>query len=113
MSIQSVAPRAYQLEIAQLAEKSNVVAYLDTGAGKTFISVLVLRHRQEMALAARDAAVAAGLPPPLPWKAIFLAPQVSLVEQQARVMARHLPARVKKLVGEDIKSWTAETFVAK
>jgi hypothetical protein len=109
---ESLTPRLYQLELVELAKKSNVVAYLDTGAGKTFISVLLLRHRQEAAACAHAAALAAGTPPPPPWKAIFLAPQVALVEQQAAVLARHLSARVCKLVGADIESWTGDSYIS-
>lgn len=106
-------PRLYQREIVELATKSNVVAYLDTGAGKTYISVMLLRERHEAAIVAHAAAVAAGIPPPSPWKAVFLAPKVALVEQQATVLARHLPVRVRKLVGADIETWTGQTYVAK
>jgi Type III restriction enzyme, res subunit len=109
---ENLTPRLYQLEIVELAKKSNVVAYLDTGAGKTFISVLLLRCRQEAHATALAAALAAATPPPPPWKAIFLAPQVALVEQQAAVLARHLSARVRKLVGADIESWTGDAYIS-
>ena len=106
-------PRLYQREIVELATKSNVVAYLDTGAGKTYISVMLLKERYETAVAVHATAVAAGTPRPLPWKAVFLAPKVALVQQQAQVIARHLPVRVRKLVGADIETWTGQTYVAK
>jgi endoribonuclease Dicer len=109
---ENLTPRLYQLEIVELAKKSNVVAYLDTGAGKTFISILLLRHRQEAAAAANAAALAATTPPPPPWKAIFLAPQVALVEQQSSVLSRHLSARVRKLVGADIESWSGDSYIS-
>jgi endoribonuclease Dicer len=113
----NLTPRLYQLELVELAKKSNVVAYLDTGAGKTFISVLLLRHRQEAAAAAAaqtapSTASSASTPPPsLPWKAIFLAPQVALVQQQAAVLSRHLSASVVKLVGADIDSWSGAAYI--
>jgi len=109
---ENLTPRLYQLEIVELAKKSNVVAYLDTGAGKAFISILLLRHRQEAAAAAHAAALAAAKPPPPPWKAIFLAPQVALVEQQAAVLSRHLSARFRKVVGADIESWSGDSYIS-
>ena len=61
---EALVPRLYQLEIVDLAKKSNVLAYLDTGAGKTFIAVLLLRHRYESAVAMLEDE--APTPPPSP-----------------------------------------------
>ena len=38
-----VAIRQYQLDLYRAACRKNVIAYLDTGSGKTFISVLLIR----------------------------------------------------------------------
>jgi endoribonuclease Dicer len=107
----------YQLEIVELAKNSNIVAYLDTGSGKTFIAVCLLRHR----LDAYRVAWEKGPSPDLTansrgttrkrWMAAFLAPQVALVEQQAAVLARHLPVRVGKFTGADIERWSTTTYV--
>ncbi|EDN98888.1 hypothetical protein SS1G_13747 [Sclerotinia sclerotiorum 1980 UF-70] len=37
-------PRDYQLELFEKAKKQNLIAVLDTGSGKTFIAVLLLRY---------------------------------------------------------------------
>jgi endoribonuclease Dicer len=37
-------PREYQLELFERAKKENTIAVLDTGSGKTFIAVLLIRH---------------------------------------------------------------------
>lgn len=80
-----------------------MVAYLDTGSGKTFISLLLLKHRIER----HAALVAAGAAPQHRWLGAFLAPQVALVHQQADVLGRSLPVRVRAFVGTDASSWDA------
>ncbi|KAL4860046.1 Endoribonuclease Dicer 1 [Chlorella vulgaris] len=134
-----VQPRVYQLELLALAMKHNVIAFLDTGAGKTFVAVLLIRHciakeRRVEAAAAANAAAAAAPARPLapacaardaPRKAVgagaarcaaaatvaeaaphrvavFLAPKVALVVQQAEVLRAHFGAsRVAHFVGEN------------
>lgn len=89
-SIQSVnetiLPRRYQEEIFQRAQECNVIAALDTGSGKTFISILLIKWivLQE---SARGKVI------------VFLVPKVALVEQQANFIAAHTPLRVKKFHG--------------
>lgn len=36
--------RAYQLEMFEFAKKHNTIVVLGTGTGKTFISVLLIKH---------------------------------------------------------------------
>jgi endoribonuclease Dicer len=88
---------------------------LGTGCGKTLIAVLLLRHRLEQAAAeaAKQLPGAAVPSSPFPGRrlAVFLAPRVILVQQQAQVLARHLPARVKSYVGEmGVDSWDKPTW---
>lgn len=97
-----------------------VVAFLDTGAGKTFVSALLIRHclaQERAAAAAPSSAMAACRAAPAPAKpcaaedacqliggrrvAVFLAPKVALVLQQAEVLRAHLGAsHVAHFVGE-------------
>ena len=84
------------------------MAYLDTGAGKTFISVLLLRHRIASHRAASEAAAQGGAPVPQRWRGVFLAPQVALVHQQATVLARHLDVRVKHFIGFETDTWSLD-----
>ncbi len=114
--------RAYQLELFEYAKEHNVcvcdvwpslwlsvltsfstsspqvVIYLDTGSGKTFVSVLLIRH--EHAVAAARHAAGTG-PQPL---AIFMAPTVALVEQQYSVLKNQLDLRVSRCVNADLRS---------
>ncbi|KAJ7702228.1 hypothetical protein B0H17DRAFT_1167119 [Mycena rosella] len=76
-------PRQYQEEVFELAQKQNVIAALDTGAGKTFISLLLLKW-----VAVQPSS-----------KVVFLVPKVALVEQQGRFIASNSALRVLKLHG--------------
>jgi endoribonuclease Dicer len=83
---ETILPRKYQEEIFLRAQECNVIAALDTGSGKTFISILLIKWivLQE---SVRDKAI------------VFLVPKVALVEQQANFIAAHTPLRVKKFHG--------------
>ncbi|KAJ7221704.1 hypothetical protein GGX14DRAFT_670866 [Mycena pura] len=90
-------PRHYQEEVLRYAQQGNIIAVLDTGSGKTFISLLLLKWL----VFTRPGA-----------KAIFLVPKVALVEQQGQFIASHSALRVKKLSGSldidlaDRNKWT-------
>ncbi len=79
-----------------------MVAYLDTGAGKTFVSVLLLKHRLELH---QRTCVHVRTSKAERWLGVFLAPKVALVQQQAQVLRRHLPVTVTAYVGKDTESW--------
>jgi ERCC4-related helicase len=38
--------RNYQIELLEKAKTDNIIAFLDTGSGKTFISVMLIKHLQ-------------------------------------------------------------------
>ena len=42
---QILIPRAYQLEIFEVAKVRNTLAFLPTASGKTLISLLLIKHR--------------------------------------------------------------------
>lgn len=65
-----------------------MVVYLDTGSGKTFVSVLLIRHvYAEFTERAQQRA---------PFLAVFMAPTVALVEQQFGVLKSQLDLRVSR-----------------
>ena len=75
-----VAMRQYQLDLYRAACRKNVIAYLDTGSGKTFISVLLIRDIAARAIK-RNAKEGGNK------KSIFfLVPRKVLVYQQAEVL---------------------------
>jgi hypothetical protein len=79
-------PRSYQEEIFAKAKESNIIAALDTGSGKTYISTMLIKWATSRE-AARGKLV------------VFLVPKVPLVDQQANFIADQTPLRVCKLHG--------------
>ncbi|KAJ7771608.1 hypothetical protein B0H16DRAFT_1410076 [Mycena metata] len=97
MSDVNMLPRHYQEEVFDLARHGgNVIAALDTGAGKTFIALLLLKWTSSVHPNS---------------KSVFLVPKVALVEQQGDFVASHSALRVLKLHGAleidlaDRKGW--------
>ncbi|KAI9029207.1 hypothetical protein DFJ74DRAFT_657501 [Hyaloraphidium curvatum] len=89
-------PRAYQLNVFEVAKTSNVVAVLPTGAGKTLISCLLVKHTLDIARSK----------PSAPKLVFFLVNLVPLVFQQSDVLRRHCDTHVKSYCGEmDVDSW--------
>ncbi|SJX66616.1 related to cell cycle control protein dicer [Sporisorium reilianum f. sp. reilianum] len=96
-------PRSYQLELAELAKAGNVLVCLDTGSGKTLISVLLLQHVHEVQNAQRPPSPPQSPAPPAPQRpkvSFFLVNLVPLVHQQSSVIAGHSNLSVGKLYGE-------------
>ncbi|KAI0078149.1 P-loop containing nucleoside triphosphate hydrolase protein [Panus rudis PR-1116 ss-1] len=79
-------PRRYQEEIFSRAQERNVIAALDTGSGKTYISTLLIKW---------TAALNAGSGKII----VFLVPKVALVEQQGDFIAKETTLRVSKCYG--------------
>jgi endoribonuclease Dicer len=71
-------PRSYQVELFRKARESNTIVYLETGTGKTMISILLMEDflsRQAQAI-------------------LFLAPTNALVQQQRESIESFLDAKV-------------------
>jgi endoribonuclease Dicer len=93
-------PRRYQLEALERALAGNTLVFLETGAGKTLIAVLLLR---------RFAHRIRSSPPPS--FAVFLVPTVVLVNQQAGVIKEHTDLRVAQFYGDmGVDFWNADTW---
>ncbi|TVU03862.1 hypothetical protein EJB05_50575 [Eragrostis curvula] len=92
--------RWYQLEALERAKRGNTVAFLETGAGKTLIAVMLLHayaHRVRR--------------PESRSFAVFLVPTVVLVGQQAGVVEAHTDLRVAQFYGEmGVDFWSEDTW---
>ncbi|KAJ3358347.1 Dicer-like protein 1, partial [Kappamyces sp. JEL0680] len=86
-------PRHYQLELFKKACLGNVIAVLDTGAGKTLIALLLIKHVHYLQEQAFGASSGAGK------KSIFFVPTVPLVAQQSAYLANHSELRVGQMWG--------------
>ncbi|PWN52134.1 hypothetical protein IE53DRAFT_367453, partial [Violaceomyces palustris] len=85
----ALTPRSYQSEIYERAKEQNVIVCLDTGSGKTLVSVLLLQHMRDQELQLRRRRVS-----------LFLVNLVPLVHQEAEVIASNSSLQVGKLYGE-------------
>lgn len=95
--------RKYQLDVLQQAENRNTIAFLETGAGKTLIAVLLIRS-----LCSRLQMMNKK------FLAVFLVPKVPLVYQQAEVIRDRTGYQVGHYCGEmgqdfwDTRRWQHE-----
>nr|XP_016452633.1 PREDICTED: endoribonuclease Dicer homolog 1-like [Nicotiana tabacum] len=95
--------RKYQLDVLEHARKKNTIAFLETGAGKTLIGILLMKslcndlHKQNKKMLA-----------------VFLVPKVPLVYQQAEVIREQTGYQVGHYCGEmgqdfwDARRWQRE-----
>ncbi|KAI8999078.1 hypothetical protein BD414DRAFT_527097 [Trametes punicea] len=94
-------PRRYQEEIFVRAQQGNVIAALDTGSGKTYISTLLIKW-----VAAQN--IGRGK------ITVFLVPKVALVQQQGEFISKQASLRVREFSGAtahdmgDRESWKRE-----
>lgn len=96
--------RQYQLDLYRAARIRNVIAYLDTGSGKTFISVLLIRDVASMHSRERNHVLKKTI--------FFLVPKKVLVHQQAHVLRQYTDLAVSEHSGDrnnediwDVATW--------
>ncbi|KAL3819351.1 hypothetical protein ACJIZ3_005256 [Penstemon smallii] len=95
--------RQYQLDVFEQAKKRNSIAFLETGAGKTLIAVLLMKS-VSIELQKQNKKMLA----------VFLVPKVPLVYQQAEVIRERTGYQVGHYCGEmgqdfwDARRWQRE-----
>ena len=82
--IEDLKPRAYQLELLRQATEKNIIAFLDTGTGKTLIALMLMKETNG--------------------KCIFLAPVRILVKQQSNA-ATSMGISNTIIIGETADKW--------
>ncbi|CAG8505437.1 6855_t:CDS:2, partial [Cetraspora pellucida] len=90
---QDLIARNYQIELFEKAKKDNVIAVLDTGSGKTFIAVMLIKEiaaeERLLRMQRRETKLT-----------FFLVNLVPLVFQQANVIKANCDLKVKHFCGE-------------
>ncbi|KAG8427536.1 Dicer-like protein 1 [Metarhizium acridum] len=94
-------PRQYQLDLFERAKQQNTIIVLDTGSGKTYIAVLLLRHVLALELEKQQQTKRT---------AFFLVDKVALCLQQHRFLQANLEYPVGKFYGDkaSMREWASE-----
>ncbi|KAI9094994.1 hypothetical protein DFS34DRAFT_628057 [Phlyctochytrium arcticum] len=105
-ALQQLVPRSYQLDLLNKAQDGNIIAVLDTGSGKTLISVLLIKHYAEVEEMRKNV-------DPL-WNkriSIMLVPTVALVSQQEAYVRNNVDLRVNHYYGRmSVNMWTLQKW---
>ncbi|KAG2230114.1 hypothetical protein INT48_006271, partial [Thamnidium elegans] len=100
-------PREYQYEILKKAVSENIIAVLDTGAGKTLISVMLIKHMKMI-----EDENCRTIPNYNRKITFFLVERVPLVFQQFHVLESNCDARIEKLCGEmNVDTWSKQKWL--
>ena len=87
-----------QIELYEVCKSRNTIVCLNTGCGKTFIAVMLIRHLSPQCLTEGK-------------RTFFLVPLVPLVSQQASVIRAHTDLRVGEYCGTVYDNWTKEMWI--
>lgn len=87
-----------------MAQKENIIVYMPTGSGKTFIAAMAIRER---AMEVAQPLSSGGR------RTVFLVPTVLLVTQQAEFLRRHTHLKVGLYYGEmGTDLWKEDRYVS-
>ncbi|KAL6271201.1 hypothetical protein ACE6H2_028112 [Prunus campanulata] len=90
-------PRSYQVKVFEVAKRKNTIAVLETGAGKTMIAVMLIKHISEDMIKSNGKRKLI----------IFLAPTVNLVTQQFKVIKDSTTLEVGEYYGaKGVDEWS-------
>ena len=92
--IKDLEARPYQMELLEKAKLENIIVYLGTGSGKTFVAVMLIKHLRGELGTLQNGVINGGK------KIIFLVSSVALVDQQAREIKNCTGLEVGKFCGD-------------
>ncbi|XP_025264753.1 endoribonuclease Dicer isoform X1 [Camponotus floridanus] len=96
-------PRAYQIDLYEKAVQNNTIIYLPTGAGKTYIAIMLLKH---LSADVRKPYNQDGK------RSIFVVNTVALVLQQSDYINRHTDLTCKGYSGDmQVDHWKEEQWL--
>ncbi|XP_011871131.1 PREDICTED: endoribonuclease Dicer [Vollenhovia emeryi] len=96
-------PRAYQIDLYEKAVQNNTIIYLPTGAGKTYIAILLLKH---LSGDIRRSYLDGGK------RSIFVVNTVALVVQHAEYISRHIGLNCKGYSGDmEVDFWQEQRWL--
>uniref|UniRef100_A0A8C1FZ98 ribonuclease III n=1 Tax=Cyprinus carpio TaxID=7962 RepID=A0A8C1FZ98_CYPCA len=91
-------PRKYQVELLEAALEHNTIVCLNTGSGKTFIAVLLIKELSHQ-IRGEDGK-----------RTVFLVNAASSVVQQASTVRTHSDLHVGDYMSQDMTSWPEEMW---
>ena len=87
----------FKVELLEKAKMKNIIVYLGTGSGKTFIAVMLIKHMRDEVAQKK--------------KVIFLANNVALLEQQAEVISKMTGLKTGSYCGaHGVDDWGRERW---
>ena len=98
--------KEYQLEMLSIAKTKNVIVFLETGLGKTYISILLLKHIYNEPISA-NITNRISYEKQTSKKALFLFETVSLLLQQSKVIKQNTNLKVFKMFGDSKSTYTS------
>uniref|UniRef100_A0A182FU44 ribonuclease III n=1 Tax=Anopheles albimanus TaxID=7167 RepID=A0A182FU44_ANOAL len=100
---EDLVPRDYQQQMKEICLRKNTIVYLPTGAGKTYIALMVMR---EMSHQLRSTIDEGGK------RTFFLANTVALAKQQAQFFSRFFPFNVRLYTSEvNVDAWKEDRWL--
>ena len=98
--------KEYQLEMLNIAKTKNIIVFLETGLGKTYISILLLKHIYNEPIEANITNRIEYVKQTTK-KTLFLFETVSLLLQQSKVIKQNTNLKVFKMFGDSKSTYTS------
>ncbi|XP_058065464.1 endoribonuclease Dcr-2 [Anopheles bellator] len=102
-TLEDFVPRDYQEQMKDVCLEKNTIVYLPTGAGKTYIALMVMR---DLCYQLKNSIASGGK------RTFFLANTVTLAKQQVQFFSRLLPFQVRLYTSEvNVDAWKSDRWL--